>query len=66
MKTADSIVKLNGWRFDLSTYEDRNDFAHTIWHDVFMHYDDIETTEYAMAVANRVESAAKIMWDLHQ
>ena len=66
MKTADSIVNLNGWEFDLSTYENRDDFTHTIWHDVFIHYDDIETTEYAVAAANRVESAAKVLWDINQ
>ena len=66
MKTADSIVNLNGWEFDLSTYENRDDFTHTIWHDIFIHYDDIGTTEYAISKANSVESAAKVLWDINQ
>jgi hypothetical protein len=65
------LVTLHGWKFDLSTYEDRDDFTHTVWHDVFIHYDKGfalagPTTEYAVAAANRVESAAKVLWDINQ
>ena len=66
MMHTGELVTLHGWKFDLSTYEDRDDFTHTVWHDVFIHYDDIETTEYAVAAANRVESAAKVLWDINQ
>ena len=65
MQTSE-LVKLNGWEFDLSAYENRDHFTHTVWQETFGHYDQIDTTVYAVAVANRVESAAKVLWDINQ
>jgi len=66
MMHTGELVALHGWKFDLSTYENRDDFTHTIWRDVFIHYDSTDTTEYAISKANSVAAAAKVLWDTNQ